>query len=98
MGREVIREFLADALYLAVEQCNTLHSWRNFIHFAQVKSLNSFFSVIFPASSVILKYTTKIMNNSRESGILGSSVNLYFGGSKLGKELPHYRKMKNAID
>ena len=98
-GRGEIGEFLADALYLAVEQRNTLHSWSNFIHFALVKfSLNSFFSVIFPMLSVIPKYTTKIMNNSRESGILGSSVNLYFGGSKLGKELPHYRKMKNAID
>ena len=95
MGRGEIGEFSADALYLAVEleQCNTLHSWSNFIHFALGKfSLNSFFSVIFPVSSIIQKYTTKIRNNSRESGILGNAINLYFESSKLGKELPHGKK------
>ena len=93
MGRGEIEEFLADALYLAVEQHNMLHSWSNFIHFALIKfSLNSFFSVILTVSSVIPKYTTKIRNNSRESGILGNSVKLHFEGSKLGKELPHEKK------
>ena len=88
-GQGEFEEFLTDALYFAVEQRNTLHSWNNFIHFAPVNfSLNSFFSVIFPVSSVILKYTTKTRNNSRKSGILSNSVNLHFEGSKLGKELP----------
>ena len=93
MRRGEIGEFLVDTLYLAVEQRNTLHSWINFIHLVLVKfSLNFFFSVTFPVSSIIPKYTTKIRNNSRESGILGNSVNLYFKGSKLGKELPHLKK------
>ena len=44
LGRGEIGECLADALYLAVEQRNTLYSWSNFIHFALDKfSLNSFF-------------------------------------------------------
>ena len=42
-------KFLADALYLAVEQSNMLYSWSNFFHYALVKfALNSFFSVFFP--------------------------------------------------